>query len=86
MVRFDSRVIVPVMLSVLLAACAAQKQPPTPIVPQPPVAALHPYNVQSPNGVRNDNYYWLRDDTRTRPEVLDYLKAENVYYAAMTAH
>jgi len=82
-----SRHIRPALLSaavVLLGACATQ--PTQPAGPQPPVAAVHPYAIQSPNGVRNDNYYWLRDDTRTSPEMLDYLKAENTYYAAMTAH
>lgn len=71
----------------LLGACATQ-QPQTaqPAQPQPPVAAMHAYNVQSPNGIRVDNYYWLRDDTRKQPEVLAYLNAENAYYAAMTAH
>src|SRR5512141_957636 len=73
-----------VSLFVLLAACAAQ--PTRAPAPQPPVAAVHAFEVQSPNGVRIDNYYWLRDDTRTKPEMLDYLKAENAYYAAMTAH
>ena len=72
------------LITVLLAACAAQAQKPA--APQSPVAALHPFQVQSPNGVRIDNYYWLRDDTRSKPEVLDYLKAENAYYTAMTAH
>ena len=47
---------------------------------------MHPFEVQSSNGLRIDNYYWLRDDTRSKPAVLDYLKAENAYYAAMTAH
>lgn len=28
---------------------------------------------------RVDNYYWLRDDTRTSPAVLDYLQQENAY-------
>ncbi len=28
---------------------------------------------------RTDNYYWLRDDTRAQPEVLDYLHEENDY-------
>ena len=28
---------------------------------------------------RVDNYYWLRDDTRTKPAVLDYLQQENAY-------
>ena len=71
----------------LLAACATQPpQAPQPAIPQPPVAAVHPYSVQSPNGIRVDNYYWLRDDTRKRPQVLAYLNAENAYYAAMTTH
>nr|POF06224.1 protease 2 [Quercus suber] len=29
--------------------------------------------------VRVDNYYWLRDDSRSNPEVLSYLKQENHY-------
>ncbi len=70
----------------LLAACATQKSPPAPVEPQPPVAAIKPYNVESPNGVRVDNYYWLRDDTRTDPAMLSYIKAENDYYATMSAH
>jgi oligopeptidase B len=75
-------------LAVLLAACAEQQElpPAPPAAPQPPVASVHPFEVQSANGVRIDNYYWLRDDSRTRPEVLNYLKAENSYYAQMTAH
>lgn len=28
---------------------------------------------------RIDNYYWLRDDSRSQPEVLDYLQQENSY-------
>ena len=51
----------------------------------PPVAARKPFDVVSPHGTRSDPYYWLRDDTRSKPEVLDYLKAENAYYEAMTA-
>ncbi|KAK4348161.1 hypothetical protein RND71_034500 [Anisodus tanguticus] len=29
--------------------------------------------------VRVDNYYWLRDDSRSNPEVLSYLREENAY-------
>ena len=54
--------------------------------PVPPVAAVRPHVVESPNGDRIDEYYWLRDDTRTSKEVLGYLEAENAYKAAMTAH
>lgn len=45
----------------------------------PPIAARKSYHVTSPNGSREDDYYWLRDDTRQSKEVLDYLKAENAY-------
>ena len=37
------------------------------------MAASRPFIVKSPAGDRVDNYYWLRDDTRTNPEVLAYL-------------
>jgi oligopeptidase B len=45
----------------------------------PPIAAVRPYTVKSPNGFRTDPYYWLRDDERSNPEVLDYLRQENGY-------
>jgi oligopeptidase B len=54
--------------------------------PQPPVAAKKPHQVISPNGTREDEYYWLRDDQRQDPEMLAYLKAENAYTDAMLAH
>jgi oligopeptidase B len=47
--------------------------------PKAPVAAIKPHRVISPNGVRTDPYYWLRDDERTNPEVLAYLKEENAF-------
>ena len=51
----------------------------------PPVAAVRPHEVRSPHGVRSDDYYWLRDDTRSAQDVLDYLHAENAYREAMTS-
>lgn len=53
--------------------------------PKPPVAAKRPFQVTSPNGAREDDYYWLRDDTRKNPEMLAYLAAENTYADAMLA-
>ena len=52
--------------------------------PQAPVAAVRPHPVRAPHGIRVDDYYWLRDDTRTSPDVLEYLRAENAYREAMT--
>jgi oligopeptidase B len=48
---------------------------------KPPIAAVRSHTVSSPHGKRLDPYYWLRDDERTDPEVLAYLKAENAYHA-----
>mgnify|MGYP006192013345 CR=1 FL=1 len=47
----------------------------------PPLAVQQPYTVTSPHGNRQDPYYWLRDDTRTSPTVLDYLQRENDYFS-----
>jgi oligopeptidase B len=75
-----------------LSACAGDAparpesdsmQRPTPV---PPIAAVRPHVVESPNGSRTDDYYWLRDDTRENREVLAYLEAENAYKEAMSAH
>jgi oligopeptidase B len=51
----------------------------------PPVAAKKPFTVKSPNGDREDDYYWLRDDTRKNPDMLALLKAENTYADATLA-
>ncbi|HEX8307771.1 MAG TPA: S9 family peptidase [Allosphingosinicella sp.] len=49
-------------------------------LPQPPVAAKKSHQIKGPGGiVRDDPYYWLRDDTRKNPEMLAYLNAENAY-------
>ena len=55
--------------------------------PKPPVAAKKPHTVASPNGSREDEYYWLRDDDTKakRPEVMHYLEAENAYAQQMLA-
>jgi oligopeptidase B len=51
----------------------------------PPVAARKPHRVLSPNGTRDDSYYWLRDDTRKSKEVLNYLNDENAYTNSVLA-
>jgi oligopeptidase B len=49
-------------------------------LPAAPMAAKKPFEVKAPHGAtRNDEYYWLRDDTRENPEMLAYLTAENTY-------
>jgi oligopeptidase B len=68
-------------LLVLCATCASLVLPNASAqMAGPPMATQKPYSVPSPNGVRNDNFYWLRDDERKAPEVLAYLNAENQWY------
>jgi oligopeptidase B len=79
-----------VAAAALVSACAslpnpsespAMTQPNTapPALTTPPLAERRPHEVPSPNGDRIDEYYWLRDDERKNPGMLEYLKAENAY-------
>ncbi|HEX4911094.1 MAG TPA: hypothetical protein VFV64_10055, partial [Permianibacter sp.] len=76
MIRLKS--IAPLLGIVMITANAAS-------LPYPPVAATHDHVVKASAGERHDPYYWLRDDSRSKPEVLDYLRAENRYYDAVMA-
>ncbi len=70
------------LVVLVLAACAAPPVQAPGAKPAPlaePRAEQRPYEVVSPHGVRVDEYYWLRDDTRKDPAVLAYLEAENRY-------
>jgi oligopeptidase B len=51
---------------------------------KPPVAARKPIERTHHGDVFVDDYEWLRD--KTDIEVLDYLRAENIYTQARTAH
>lgn len=52
----------------------------------PPRAPKHPHTHTEHGVVRQDDYYWLRDDKRENPEMLNYLKAENTYTKNALAH
>ncbi len=55
-------------------------------LPPPPDAPARPHVVRAPHGAeRQDEYYWLRDDDRNDPAMLEYLKAENAYVDAVMA-
>ncbi|HEU4773883.1 MAG TPA: prolyl oligopeptidase family serine peptidase, partial [Lysobacter sp.] len=52
----------------------------------PPDVEKRPHTVTAPHGAqRQDEYYWLRDDTRQAPAMLAYLNAENAYVDAVMA-
>lgn len=53
---------------------------------QPPKAEKGEH-ITEIHGVKwNDEYFWLRNESRDNEKMLAYLKAENDYYKAMTAH
>jgi len=73
----------PVFLAALLLLAGGAAEAAGPV---PPVAAKRPHMVKGPDGIeRQDDYYWLRDDSRSDPDVLGYLKAENGYADAVMA-
>jgi oligopeptidase B len=55
-------------------------------MPMPPDVAKKTHEIKAPFGAtRDDEYYWLRDDTRKNPEMLAYLQAENAYADTLMA-
>ena len=80
-------------VSGLLAGCSAEKQqePANTISQQQapnvmlntdvpaPVAKKVPFEMTAHGINRTDNYYWMRDDSRTNKEILAHLEAENAY-------
>lgn len=52
----------------------SEKQP-----PPPPVAKKVEHKMELFGEARVDNYYWLRDDSRSDPDVLSHLQQENDY-------
>ncbi|KAL6503760.1 hypothetical protein OROGR_025683 [Orobanche gracilis] len=46
---------------------------------EPPVAKKVKHEMEKFGDVRVDNYYWIRDDSRSDPQILDHLRNENAY-------
>lgn len=51
----------------------------------PPSAEQRPKLLTQHNDIREDKYYWLRDDERKDPAVISYLESENGYMSAAMA-
>lgn len=79
--------------AILLTACSDNKLPeqrPKADSPMnlstsvtPPEAQKVPYELTAHGDVRVDDYYWMRDDTRTSQAVLSHLEKENSYADAV---
>ena len=46
----------------------------------PPNPKKIPYELEAHGDVRIDNYYWMRDDSRSDPQLISYLESENEYF------
>ncbi|KAK6796177.1 hypothetical protein RDI58_003878 [Solanum bulbocastanum] len=70
--RFHSKV------SSVFSLRSMAKTTPSPL-PSPPTPKKVTHEMELFGDVRVDNYYWLRDDSRSNPELLSYLHEENAY-------
>jgi oligopeptidase B len=52
----------------------------------PPAAARRPHPLVAHGDERTDDWFWLRSDDRSDPEVLAHLEAENAHVAEALAH
>ena len=52
----------------------------------PPTAPRRPHQLSAHRDVRVDDWFWLRSDERTDPEVLAHLDAENEFVTRSLAH
>ena len=68
----------PLLLLFFASACASALRPPK--------AHTEAHTVSTPAGSRTDEYYWMRDDTRTRQDVLAHLASENTYTDGVMKH
>ena len=50
-----------------------------------PVAQKIPHELTAHGVVRNDDYYWMRDDSREDEKVLAHLEKENAYLETVMA-
>ncbi|MGN7726823.1 S9 family peptidase [Luteimonas sp. 22616] len=75
-----------IRLILLLPVLLMTNTPVAAQVPTPPDVARRPHVVETPFGAtRDDDYYWLRDDSRKDKDMLAYLGAENAYADAVMA-
>jgi oligopeptidase B len=72
------------VISVILSGCWTGEND-TDVI-SPPVADQRHKTLSIHSDTRTDEYYWIRDDSRSDPDVLQLLQDENAYTQAMMAH
>ncbi|TVU07502.1 hypothetical protein EJB05_40858 [Eragrostis curvula] len=71
------------LLLAIVSSSSSSRSHASPMAAAPPVAKKVSRELVEHGDVRVDNYYWLRDDSRSDPQVLDHLRAENAYTSAV---
>jgi oligopeptidase B len=79
-----SKTLAGLIVSSIILVAFCQTQTSNMIAVHPPKAKKISQNLEIHGDIRTDNYYWLRN--RDQDEVLEYLRRENEYYHALTAH
>ncbi|MFK8049592.1 MAG: S9 family peptidase [Halioglobus sp.] len=80
----SARTLLLMLLTMGLAACTQQTSRITGA--SPPIAKIIPKDVSAHGDLRIDNYYWLRDDSRSDLDVIRHLEAEKNYANIVLAH
>ena len=75
---------IPFIVGMLPPLAWADRQPA--VTPVPPIARTIPHTLEAHGDTRDDPWYWMRDDSRSNPELLAWLAAENAYVEASLAH
>lgn len=87
-ISLKNKLIVLTCLTFLISAC--HNSPIKEINTMPditaPIAKKIPHKMTIHQDERTDNYYWMRDDSRSNPEILAHLTAENDYTDAKLKH
>ncbi len=71
------------LVQLLLAGCSTNDATLVEPAIAPPVASVRPKIFTEHGQTRTDDYYWVRDDSRSDPAVLGLLAAENEYTRAV---
>jgi len=74
------------LLAVAALPSVAGAERPSATAPAPPVARKIPHAIEVHGDTRDDPWFWMRDDSRSNPELLAWLAAENAYLEACLAH
>jgi len=88
LIYLKTKLVLIIFSVLLITGCSSQKNQATDTMAylKGPIAKKIPYEMVTHKHTRVDDYYWMRDDTRTDPEILGHLDAENDYTRVKLKH